>query len=72
MRRGEDGALRMTLDGQSITLGPPRRTLPLSEPDRFIVLSDSEGRELGLIGDIAELEPASRAVLEKALAEVYV
>ncbi|MDQ3814946.1 MAG: DUF1854 domain-containing protein, partial [Armatimonadota bacterium] len=37
-----------------------------------IVLSDSEGRELGLIRDIAELEPASRAVLEKALAEVYV
>jgi len=72
LHRDAEGTLLLTLDGQTMTLGPPRRSLPLSDPDRFIILSDSNGAEVGLIRDVTELEPSSRDVLQAALQQVYV
>lgn len=45
-----------------------RRCFPWSEPTRFISLRDDDQEEVLLVRDPAELEPASRQVLEAALA----
>ena len=45
-----------------------RRCFPWSEPGRFVSLRDDDDNELALVGDPAELDPASRRVLEEAMA----
>ncbi len=44
-----------------------RRTFPWSEPERFLSLRDDDEEEFALVRDPAELDPASRRVLEEAL-----
>src|SRR6266487_2411831 len=44
-----------------------RRCFPWSEPGRFVSLRDDGDQEFGLVRDPAELDPASRRVLEEAL-----
>jgi hypothetical protein len=58
-------------DGQSVVLDAPRRALPLSDPDRFIVLSNLEGQEVGVVRAIDELDPESQDVLSDALERAY-
>ena len=72
LRLREDGALAMNLDGQSVNLAQPKRTLPLSDPFKFIALYDEESNELGIVRDIEELEPESRELLQQALSKAYV
>src|SRR2546427_10663987 len=43
-----------------------RRCFPWSEPARFVSLRDDEDREFALVRDPAELDPASRRVLERS------
>jgi hypothetical protein len=52
--------------------GPVRavRSLPLTQPDRFISLQDDEGNEVGLIPDVSALEPESRKAVRGDL-ELY-
>ena len=45
-----------------------RRCFPWSEPARFVSLRDDEEREFALVRDPAELDAASRHVLEEAMA----
>jgi hypothetical protein len=45
------------------------RCFPWSEPTRFISLRDQDDAEVALVRDAHELDPASRKVLEEALAE---
>src|SRR2546425_6940694 len=45
-----------------------RRCFPWSEPGRFVSLRDEDDNELALVGDPAELDLASRRVLEEAMA----
>lgn len=66
------GALAMVADATKTPLAPPRRALPLSNPDEYIVLSDSDGNEIGWLRRVDELDKASRAALEQTLAEIYV
>ena len=66
-----DGQLMLKADGQCVHLSPPRRSLPLSAPDEFIVLSDSDNVELGIVRRVADLEPESRAILEEELERLY-
>jgi len=44
-----------------------RRCFPWSEPARFVSLRDDDEEEFALVRDPAELDPASRRVLEEAL-----
>src|SRR5437867_4301408 len=44
-----------------------RRCFPWSEPGRFVSLRDDGEQEFALVRDPAELDPASRRVLEEAL-----
>jgi hypothetical protein len=48
-----------------------RRGFPFSAEDCFISVRDSEGNELGLVRDLAGLEPQSRQALEAELAQIY-
>ncbi len=66
-----DGALILKMDGQCLQMAPPRRAVPLSAPDEFIVLSSEAGEELGVIRRIADLEPDSRELLEDELYQRY-
>ncbi len=66
-----DGALLLKLDGQCLPLSSPRRAVPLSAPDEFIVLSNEQGEELGVIRRMADLEPCSREILEEELYQRY-
>lgn len=66
------GALALVTPAKKTPLAPPRRALPLSNPDEYIVLSDSDGTEIGWLRSIAELDEDSRLALQKTLSELYV
>ena len=69
--RRANGVLQLEHNGQTIELAPPKRALPLSSPDEWIVLSSTQGEELGTIRRLAELNPHSREALQIALEEAY-
>jgi len=71
LRDHESGNMMLHLDGKAVLLEAPRRALPLSDPDHFIMLSDSEGQEIGVIRDPEELDPQSQDVLTDALERAY-
>ena len=66
-----DGALLLKLDGQCLPLSPPRRAIPISAPDEFIVLSNEAGEELGIVRRLDDLEPCSRDLLADELERIY-
>jgi hypothetical protein len=72
LRQRSDGGLLMEMDGQSVELAAPKRTMPLSDPDHYIMLSDENGQELGIIRNPEELDNQSRDVLQEALKRAYV
>src|ERR1700721_3817796 len=45
-----------------------RRAFPWSQPNRYISLRDSEGKELLLIDDLSAIDAAQRKIIESALA----
>jgi hypothetical protein len=49
----------------------PVRAFPLSAPERDVSLMDTEGREIGVIRDVGELDAESRQVLLDELTMVY-
>lgn len=71
LTRDEDGVLRLHQHGQSARLSTPRRTMPLSQPESFVALMDEDGAELGIVRAPAELDEASRKLLEEELQVAY-
>ncbi len=69
--REENGNLTLTHEGGQVELSPPRRALPLSSPDEWIVLCSSAGEELGILRRLSELDRTSREVLRSALERAY-
>ncbi len=67
----KEGSYFLKMDGQKTRIAPPRRALPLSNPDEFIVISDEDGQEIGVIRRLDALEPESREVLSAYLGELY-
>ena len=49
----------------------PVRTFPLTQPDQYISLIDTDKNELGLIEDIKQLKKADRTVLAEELEKCY-
>jgi hypothetical protein len=84
VRRSDDGTIRkpagaLTLEyrsdgslwalrGDEERAVSVRRCFPWSEPARHLSLRDSDEEEFALVRDPAELDPRSRAALERALA----
>ena len=69
--RRENGSLTLSHEGGHVELAPPKRALPLSSPDEWIVLSSVDGEEVGIIRRVSELDRASREVLRAALEQAY-
>src|SRR5881409_3041918 len=59
LERRADGKLWALL-GDAERVVWVRRCFPWSEPGRFVSLRDEDDNELALVGDPAELDPASR------------
>jgi len=57
--------------GETIKNLEPHRLFPKSGGNKYIALLDSEGEQVALIRDTADLLPESRKVIEKALEEYY-
>lgn len=72
LRESAEGNMVLDMDGQTVALAPPKRALPISEPDRYIVLTNTEGEEIGVVRAVADLDPHSRAILDTALKRAYV
>lgn len=66
-----EGQLWLKMDGQKVRLAAPKRALPLSQPERFIVLSAHDGGEIGLIKNLAKLAPESRQIVREELERAY-
>jgi hypothetical protein len=56
-------------DGARYVGVEPVRTFPLSDPDRWIVLCDAEGREVVCLDSLDSLGPEPRALVEAELAQ---
>lgn len=67
----ENDGLMLEYDGKLSELAPPRRALPLSSPEEWILLNSLEGEELGSVRRLSELDSVSRDTLRAALAEAY-
>jgi hypothetical protein len=52
-------------------IAAPRRALPLTDPERWIVFSDNDGTEIGVLPAIDGLDESSQAVLREALRSEY-
>jgi hypothetical protein len=68
LRSVGDGHLVAMVDGEAVAVRL-RQCFPWSEPHRHLSLRDDEDEEIALVHDPAALPPASRAALERALAE---
>ena len=66
-----EGVLILKMDGQCLKLAPPKRAIPLSAPDEFIVLSDEHSHEIGVLRRLDDLEPDSRELLGDELYQRY-
>ncbi len=70
--RGEDGALKMTAEGdRSFLRVRVSRSFPLSDPGHYVGLRDGGDGEIGLIKDLRELPPDQRQLVEEELDKRY-
>jgi hypothetical protein len=64
----DDGRLRASLGERAATVSV-RQCFPWSDPRRYLSLRDDDDVEFALVDDARTLDPASRAALDRALAE---
>ena len=69
LERRADGQIHAWAEGVEGRAVRVCRCFPWSEPGRFLSLRDDDDDEVALIESAAELDPASRKVLEEGLAE---
>ncbi len=63
--------LALRVGEQSWKQVKPVRAFPLTAPESCVFLLDSDGKEIGLITDVGELQPSSRSALREALKLEY-
>jgi len=47
------------------------RAFPLTSPDEFISVSDEDGKEIGIIRRLRDLDASSRAIVQEELEKAY-
>lgn len=67
----QDGQIVLVWNEQAIAVGKILRTLPLSNPWRYLIVYDTDGNEVGIIVDINELDTASREIVREELERRY-
>lgn len=66
------GILRLTIGNErSYWKVNVYRCFPLTDPDRYISVRDAMNREIGLIGNLSELDAESRKVVKEELERRY-
>ncbi len=68
LQRGRDGRLHASRGG-AFTPVRPVRCFPWSNPGCYVSLRDEKDREVAFVGDPADLDEPSRAVLAEELAQ---
>ena len=63
--------LTLDLNGETHTELQTQRSFPLNAPTKFIALLNSKGKEIGIVEDMADLDPDSRKALQTALEQTY-
>jgi hypothetical protein len=72
LSEGPGGILRLTMGGdRSYLRVRVVQAAPLAEPNRYFSFLDEKGNEIGMIGELAELEPESRRLARAALDRFY-
>lgn len=71
IERDRDGRLILHREGQREPLGAVMAAFPLTRPGRMVSLRDLEGEEIGLLDDVARLDPESREVMTEELERAY-
>ncbi len=66
-----DGQIVLVWEDQAIAVGKILRALPINNPWRYLLVYDTEGNEIGIIVDIAELDKASQAIVREELERRY-
>ncbi len=67
----QDGQIVLVWNEEAIAVGKILRTLPISDPWRYLIVYDAEGNEVGIIVDIKELDPASQEIVREELESRY-
>ncbi len=66
------GVLRLTVNNErSYWKVQVYRCFPLTDPERYISVRDASNNEIGLIRDLADLDPESQRVVREALHRRY-
>ena len=60
-----------TASGDTYAALEPRRLFPIHDPDRYITLLTLDGKEVGIIRELSDLNDASRTVIENSLNDFY-
>ena len=68
LRTAPDGRLLVMIDSSPVPVRL-RQCFPWSQPSQHLSLRNDEDREVAIVDDPADLEPASRRALEQALTE---
>jgi len=63
--------LTLQFNGETHNQVQAQRSFPLNAPTRFIAIQDSKGKEIGIVEDIADLNPDSQKALQIALDQAY-
>ncbi|MSS70134.1 MAG: DUF1854 domain-containing protein [Candidatus Latescibacteria bacterium] len=64
--------LTLDMEGQGIFKPvTPTRAFPITDRERFIILKDKEGKEIGTLLNLSDLDAKSRAALTAELERVY-
>ncbi|HHU92500.1 MAG TPA: DUF1854 domain-containing protein [Halanaerobiaceae bacterium] len=69
--KDQEGNLGLEIKGELYDKIEVKRTFPYSYKDKYILLKDKEGKEIGILEYLAELESESRQLLEEELEKVY-
>ena len=68
----ENNLVNLTLqDGSVYEKLEPRRLFPVSRIDEYITLLDEEGKEVAVIRNLTDIDPASKGVIDYSLSDYY-
>jgi hypothetical protein len=70
--RGRGGLLQAVIGGEEYLHVGLLRTYPLSKPFHYLSVRNPKGEEIGILRDLAELDPDSRAAAEAELKFAYI
>ncbi|MDW8028907.1 MAG: DUF1854 domain-containing protein [Armatimonadota bacterium] len=66
-----DGQIVIVWNEEVVAVGKILRTLPISDPWRYLIVYDNEGNEIGIIVDFNELDLKSQGIVREELERRY-